>query len=81
MSKATKVTISLPEELVKFADTVAEEKKTSRSQVIRECLKEAERQKESELLKKGYLAMAAEHKKLAELSLAAQKAEALKRQD
>jgi metal-responsive CopG/Arc/MetJ family transcriptional regulator len=65
MGKTTKLTISLPTELVSFADKMAEERKISRSQVISESLREVVKKKKEEELKEGYLAMAEEHKRIA----------------
>ena len=73
MGRTAKLTISLPEDLVELADKIAGEKKISRSQVISQCLKEVQENRKAELLKEGYLAMAEEHKKFAEMVLSAQR--------
>ncbi len=73
MGRTTKLTISLSKDLVQLADKIASEKKISRSQVISECLNEIAKKRKDELLKEGYLAMAEEHKKLAEMVLPAQR--------
>jgi metal-responsive CopG/Arc/MetJ family transcriptional regulator len=72
MSKLAKITLSIPQELVTLADNIAAEKKISRSQAISQCLRELETHLTNQALKEGYLAMAEEHKKSAERSLAAQ---------
>lgn len=73
MAKTAKVTISLPLDLLKYADKMAEEQKTNRSQVISECIREIVKKKKEEELKEGYLAMAEEHKKFAALVFEAQR--------
>lgn len=68
MGRTAKLTVSLPEELVSFADQVAREKKVSRSKVLASCLREmAERHKVSEMAE-GYKAMAKEHTEMAALA-------------
>jgi metal-responsive CopG/Arc/MetJ family transcriptional regulator len=78
MGKTTKLTISLPVELVSLADKIAEEKKVSRSQVISACLRAEEKRRKEELLKEGYLAMAEENKRMAEMAFEAQSEAVLK---
>ena len=66
MSRTTKLTISLPQELVAMADQIAKQKKISRSRVISACLQElALKQKMAEMTE-GYLKMAKEQKEIAE---------------
>jgi metal-responsive CopG/Arc/MetJ family transcriptional regulator len=65
MGKVVKLTVSLPQEAVDFADRLAEEKKTSRSAVIAECLLEADKQKKEADLKEGYLSQVDEDRKIA----------------
>jgi metal-responsive CopG/Arc/MetJ family transcriptional regulator len=72
MSKVTKITISLPHDLVALADNIASEKKINRSQVISECLRDIAEKRKNEILKQGYLAMAEEHTKSAEYFRGAQ---------
>jgi len=65
MGKTAKLTISLPRELISFADEIAREKKISRSKVLSSCLQElAERHKAAEM-EEGYKAIAKEQKHLA----------------
>ncbi|MCJ7743183.1 MAG: ribbon-helix-helix domain-containing protein [Dehalococcoidales bacterium] len=62
MGRTAKLTISLPKELISFADEIAREKKISRSKVFSSCLREmAERHKVAEMAE-GYKAMAKEQK-------------------
>jgi metal-responsive CopG/Arc/MetJ family transcriptional regulator len=68
MGRTTKLTVSLPRELVSVADRIAREKKISRSKVISACLQElAEKQKLAEMTE-GYLNMAKEQKQFAEVA-------------
>jgi len=68
MGKTAKLTISLPEELISFADEVARKKKTSRSKVISSSLQmTAENYRVAEMAE-GYQALAQEHKRLASLA-------------
>lgn len=65
MGRTAKLTVSLPEELILFADRIAREKKISRSKVLSSCLRElAERHKVQEMAE-GYKVMAKEQKELA----------------
>jgi len=65
MGRTAKLTISLPRELISFADEIAREKKISRSKVLSSCLQElAERHKVTEMAE-GYKAIAKEQKHLA----------------
>jgi metal-responsive CopG/Arc/MetJ family transcriptional regulator len=65
MGRTAKLTISLPEDLISFADEIAKKKKISRSRVFSSCLREfAERHKVVEMAK-GYKAMAKEQKQFA----------------
>ena len=66
MIKTAKITISLPQELVALADSLAQEKNINRSQVISGCLRDIAEKRKNESLKEGYLAMSKEHKKSAE---------------
>jgi metal-responsive CopG/Arc/MetJ family transcriptional regulator len=65
MGRTDKITISLPQELISFADEVAKEKKISRSKVFSYCLQEmAERLRVAEMAE-GYQAMAKENSQIA----------------
>jgi len=65
MPKTAKLTISLPEELIAFADQVAKEEKISRSKVFSMCLREAAKKRREAEMAEGYLAMAKEMKQFA----------------
>lgn len=68
MGKTAKMTVSLPRELISVADQVARERKTSRSKVISDCLKDlAEKKRTAEMIE-GYRAMAKQQKELADLA-------------
>lgn len=73
MAKAVRLTISLPKDLILFADKLAKEKKTSRSKAIASCLQEAARKRLEAELEEGYLVMAEENRKIAELAFEAQR--------
>jgi metal-responsive CopG/Arc/MetJ family transcriptional regulator len=65
MGRTTKLTVSLPEELISFADEIARERKVSRSKVLSSCLSEyAERHRAAEMAE-GYQAMAKELRQVA----------------
>ena len=62
-TQVVKVTISVPKDLVKMADKVAKERKTSRSKVVSSCLQELARQRFEAELEEGYRAMAADEQR------------------
>ena len=62
----SKVTISLPKELLKLADRIASERKISRSRVIAELLENEEKARTAALMEQGYREMAEENVRLAE---------------
>lgn len=65
MGRTARLTISLPEELISFADGIARTKRISRSKVFSSCLQElAERHRIAEMAE-GYRAMAKEQKRFA----------------
>lgn len=65
MGRTAKLTISLPRELISFADEIAREKKISRSKVLSSCLQElAEKHRIAEMAE-GYKVIAKEQKHLA----------------
>ena len=64
-----KLTISLPKNLIAFADEIASEKNISRSKVIAACLRELADKRMIAEMAEGYKAMAEENKLLAEQSL------------
>jgi metal-responsive CopG/Arc/MetJ family transcriptional regulator len=57
-TQVVKLTVSIPAELVKMADKVAKERKTSRSKVVSSCLQELAKQRLQAELEEGYRAMA-----------------------
>ena len=68
MGRTAKLTISLPEELISFADEIAKEKKISRSKVFSSCLQElAEKHRVAEMAE-GYKAMTKEQRKFAAIA-------------
>ena len=68
MGRTAKLTVSLPEELIVFADELAKEQKVSRSKVFSSCLKEmAEKYKVAEMAE-GYKSMAKEQKQFAAMA-------------
>ena len=64
-AKVVKLTVSVPADLVKMADKVARERKTSRSKVVSSCLQELAKKRFEAELEEGYRAMAADEKRLA----------------
>ena len=66
--KATKVTISLPREILSMADEVAAEKKISRSKVIYQCLLDMANARKRTKMIEGYRALAKDHLEFAKLS-------------
>jgi metal-responsive CopG/Arc/MetJ family transcriptional regulator len=71
--QVTKLTVSIPRELVDFADKVAKERKISRSKVVASCLQEMAKQKLQADLEDGYRAMAKSGKPLADVTFEAQR--------
>lgn len=71
MHDLEKVTISLPRELVRYADARAAELGTSRSHVIGEALAERRAREEADLAREGYAFYAAESSVFATASAAA----------
>jgi len=65
MGRTAKLTISLPQELISFADQLAKEKRVSRSKVFSSCLREMAEQHRVAEMAEGYAAMAEEQKRLA----------------
>ena len=61
-----KVTISLPSDLVSFADRQAEKTRTSRSEVIARALREIKRAEEERRAAEGYRFYSAEAEEFAE---------------
>lgn len=70
MSQVAKLTISIPQSLISFADEVANERKISRSKVISACLQDFAEQRRLAELKEGYKVMAEEQQQFAAVALA-----------
>lgn len=66
-----KVTVSLPRDLVRYADKKAAESARSRSQLVAEALAEKKAREEDELASEGYRFYARESKEFADSSLGA----------
>ncbi|MBI2917662.1 MAG: hypothetical protein HYY01_06665 [Chloroflexi bacterium] len=64
--RVAKVTISLPKALLQFADRLAKERSISRSEVIADLLKRAERERIEAAMAEGYREMAEENRREAE---------------
>lgn len=63
-----KITISLPQDLVEFADRVAHQADVSRSQVISQALLESQARNEKRLAEEGYRFFARESAEFAQAS-------------
>lgn len=63
-----KITVSLPQELVEFADRTANQAALSRSQVISQALAEAQARNEQRLAEEGYRFYASESAEFAQAS-------------
>ena len=69
MSQVARLTISLPRDMISFADKIANERKISRSKVISLCLQEVAEQRRLAELEEGYKAMAEEQRRFAAMAL------------
>ena len=69
MSRTARLTISLPTDLIAFADELAAEKKISRSRVVAACLREIADRRTVVEMEEGYRLMAEENRQLAEQSI------------
>ncbi len=67
--KVTKVTISLPKDLLDYADQLAKERATTRSGVIAELLEKEEETRIQALMAEGYREMGEENRREAEEAL------------
>ncbi len=63
--KVTRVTISLPNEILSLADRLARERSTTRSGIIAQVLENEEKSRVEALMEEGYRAMAEENAALA----------------
>ncbi len=64
--RVAKVTISLPQERLDYADRLAKERSTTRSGVIASLLEKEEQARLHALMEEGYREMAEENRRLAE---------------
>jgi len=69
MSGVLKLTISLPRDLVRFADTLAKERYVSRSGVIASLLQGLADERERVAMIEGYKAMSEQHREFADMAL------------
>ena len=67
--RSAKITISLPEDVLEWADCLAREQESNRSAVIAKLLKKDEEERTRELMAEGYKAMGEENLRDAEESL------------
>jgi len=67
--QAAKLTISIPQDLIVFADELAEEMKVSRSKVIAYCLQERAEKRFAERMEEGYKVMAEENRQFADVAM------------
>ena len=68
-AQVEKVTVSVPRDLLAFADMLAKETKTSRSKVFSSCLREYARKRFAEQMAEGYEAMAEENRRFASVAM------------
>lgn len=68
-TQATKLTISLPRELVLLTDEIAREWQVSRSKVVSSCLQEFAKKRFEAQMEEGYKAMAKENLEFATLAM------------
>ncbi len=64
--RVAKITISLPRPLLEFADRLAGERETSRSEVIADLIKKAEKERIEAEMEEGYRELAEENRREAE---------------
>ena len=67
--RSAKITISLPEDVLQWADSLAREQESNRSAVIAKLLRKDEEERTKELMAEGYKAMGEENLREAEESL------------
>lgn len=72
-TQAGKLTISLPKNLISFANEVASEENISRSKVISDCLREFAQKRKIRLMEEGYKAMANENREFARVAFELQR--------
>ena len=69
MSRTARLTISLPIDLIAFADEIAAKKKISRSRAVAACLREIADKRTIVEMEEGYRVMTEENRRLAEQSI------------
>jgi len=72
-TQVTKLTISLPKNLIALTDEIAKERKVSRSKVVSLCLQELAAKRLRAEMEEGYKAMANEQRQFAKLSFELQR--------
>jgi metal-responsive CopG/Arc/MetJ family transcriptional regulator len=65
---ASKLTVSVPKDLIVIADEIAKDKNISRSKLITQCLQELAKKHIREQMEEGYRVMAKEQEAVAEIS-------------
>ncbi len=73
MTQVARLTISLPRDMILFADKVAKERQISRSKVIASCLQEVAERRTLAELEEGYKAMAKENREFAKMAFELQR--------
>ena len=68
MVRTAKLTVTLPKNLIALADRVAKERKISRSKVVSGCLQELAEKQRVAAMAEGYMVMAKEQKRFAEIA-------------
>jgi len=68
-TRVRKLTVSIPQDLIVFADEVAREMKISRSKVVSSCLREYAQKRFVEQMEEGYTAMAEENRQFADVAV------------
>ena len=68
-TQAERVTVSIPRELVSFADQIASEMQVSRSKLFTSCLQEFANKYFHEQMEEGYKEMAKEHRQFANIAI------------
>lgn len=67
MSTVTRMTVSVPNDLLKYTDRLAREMKISRSKLVTDCLIQLEERRKASLLEEGYRTLAKDLRESAEL--------------
>lgn len=67
-ANVSKLTLSVPKELMAVTDEIAKEKNISRSKLVTQCLQELAKKHLREQMEEGYRAMAKEQEDIAEMA-------------